>query len=257
MKLTVLGCAGTFPRPDSPCSSYLVEHDGFRLVVDLGSGAVGELQRHIGLLDLDAVYLSHLHADHCIDLVSYSYARRHHPDGIPPALPVYGPPGTAERIHGAFEARPPRALAQVYDFREVSPGTRQIGPFTVTAARMNHPVECHALRIEAAGRSLVYSGDTGESDALVALAGDCDLLLCEASWTDDPDRPPGIHLSGRQAGEHATRAGARRVLLTHLVAWTDPDVILEEARGAYDGPVELARCGQEYDLELGSRGDST
>ena len=247
MKLTVLGCAGTFPGPDSPCSSYLIEHDGFRLVVDLGSGAVGALQRHIGLLDVDAVYVSHLHADHCLDLVAYSYARLHHPDGAPPPLPVYGPAGTEERIHGAFEARPRGALAEVYDFREVATGSQELGPFSLTSARMNHPIECHALRIEAGGRSLVYSGDTGHSEALVTLARDCDLLLCEASWTDGPQRPPGIHLSGREAGEHAARAGARRLLLTHLVAWTDPGAVLDEARSSYGGPVELARCGQGYD----------
>jgi ribonuclease BN (tRNA processing enzyme) len=243
VKLTVLGCAGTFPRTDSPCSSYLVEHDGFRLVLDLGSGAVGQLQRHLGLLDVDAVYLSHLHADHCLDLVAYSYARRFHPDGPPPPLPVYGPVGTADRICAAFDEPPPDHLADVYDFREVPTGRRQIGPFTVTTARMNHPVECHGLRLEAGGRSLVYSGDTGESAALVELATDCDLLLCEASWRHDPAAPAGVHLSGRQAGEHADRAGAKRLLLTHLVAWVDPD-----AREGYGGWLELARCGQAYDV---------
>ena len=93
MKLTVLGSAGTFPGPDSPCSAYLVEHEGFRLLLDFGPGSLGPLQRHLGLLDLDAVYLSHLHADHCLELVTYSYARRYHPDGNPPSLPVYGPAG--------------------------------------------------------------------------------------------------------------------------------------------------------------------
>ena len=247
MKLTVLGNAGTFPGPDSPCSSYLVEHDGFRLVLDLGAGAVGQLQRHVGLLDLDAVYLSHLHADHCLDLVGYSYARRLHPDGGSPPLPVYGPAGTAARICAAFDTPPPDGLREVYDFREVPIGQREIGPFTVTSARMNHPVECHGLRVEAGGRSLVYSGDTGESDALVELAADCDLLLCEASWRHDPGQPPDLHLSGRQAGEHAARAGARRLLLTHLVPWADPDAILGEARGAYGDRAELARCGQAYE----------
>lgn len=248
MKLTVLGCAGTFPGPDSPCSSYLVEHEGFRLVLDLGPGAVGQLQRHLGLLDVDAVYLSHLHADHCLDLVGYSYARRYHPLGNPPPLPVYGPTGTAARICGGFDAPPPDRLADVYDFHEVPLGTRQIGPFTVTSARMNHPVECHGLRVEAGGRSLVYSGDTGQSEDLVTLASGCDLLLCEASWVHDAANPPGVHLSGRQAGEHAQRAEAGRLLLTHLVAWSDPEVVLAEARGAYPGPVELARCGQAYEV---------
>lgn len=248
MKLTVFGSAGTFPGPDSPCSAYLVEHDGFRLLLDFGTGSLGPLQRHLGLLDFDAVYLSHLHADHCLELVTYSYARRYHPDGNPPPLPVYGPAGTADRIRSAFDSPPDHGLLDVYDFREVPTGSREIGPFTVTTARMNHPVECHGVRVECAGRSLVYSGDTGRTEALVELATDCDLLLCEASWTDEPGRPADLHMSGREAGEHAAQAAARRLLLTHLVVWSDPKVILAEARRAYDGPVELARCGQSYDI---------
>jgi ribonuclease BN (tRNA processing enzyme) len=248
VRLTVLGCSGTFPGPQSPCSGYLVEHDGYRLVVDLGAGALGQLQRHIGLLDVDAVYISHLHADHCIDLVAYSYARRYHPSGIPPVLPVYGPAGTAQRILDSYEAPPSHGLEDVFDFREVEPETRQLGPFTVTAARVNHPIECHGLRIEAGGRSLAYSGDTGESDALVELARDADVFLCEASWLAADDNPPNIHLSGRQAGEHARRAGADRLLLTHVVPWASGEPIVAEARAAFGGTTDLARCGVSYDV---------
>ena len=243
MELTVLGCAGTFPRADSPCSGYLVEHEGFRLVVDLGAGALGMLQRHVDLLDVDAVYVSHLHADHCIDLVAYSYARRYHPGGVPPQLPVYGPVGTGERLCAAFEEPPADGLLDVYDFREVPPGELQIGPFAVRTVRSNHPVECHALRLEAGGRSLTYSGDTGECPELVELARGTDLFLCEASWTHAEDRPPGIHLSGREAGEHAARADVGRLLLTHVTAFADPAAVLDEARAAFSGPVELVECG--------------
>lgn len=248
MRLTVLGCSGTFPGPASACSGYLLEHDGYRLVVDLGAGVLGELQRHVGLLDVDAVYVSHLHADHCIDLVAYSYARRYHPGGMPPPLPVFGPPGTRDRIFASYEKPPSEGLEDVYDFREVAPGTRRLGPFTVTAARVNHPVECHGLRVEAGGRSLAYSGDTGESDALVGLADGVDAFLCEASWTSAEGNPPDIHLSGRQAGEHAAKAGAARLLLTHLVPWSDPQVILAEAAEAFGGPTELVTCGTSYDV---------
>ena len=248
MQLTVLGCAGTFPGPDSPCSGYLVEHDGFRLVIDLGAGALGELQRHVGLLDVDAVYVSHLHADHCIDLVAYSYARRYHPDGVPAPLPVYGPEGTCARICGSFETTPLDGLMDVFDFHEVPAGQMTVGPFTVTSAVTNHPIECHAMRVEAGGRSLTYSGDTGVSDAVVELARDTDVFLCEASWEDSPDNPPGIHLSGREAGEHAARAGARRLLLTHVVAWADGDAILAEAKGEYDGDVGVVTRGASYEI---------
>jgi ribonuclease BN (tRNA processing enzyme) len=243
VELTVLGCAGTFPGPQSPCSGYLVERDGFRLLVDLGAGALGALQRHVGLLDVDAVYISHLHADHCIDLVAYSYARRYYPDGVPPPLPVYGPRGTAQRICNAFETPPADGLLDVFDFHEVPPGEQQIGPFAVRTIRTNHPVECHAMRIDAGGRSLTYSGDTGDCPDLVELARGTDVFLCEASWTDSADNPPGIHLSGREAGEHAARAGVGRLLVTHLVAWADADAVVAEARAVFGGDVERAECG--------------
>ena len=136
----------------------------------------------------------------------------------------------------------------MYDFREVAPDTRELGPFTVSAARVNHPIECHGLRIEAGGRALAYSGDTGESDALVALAQDCDLFLCEASWVHAEDNPPGIHLSGRQAGQHAARAGVGRLLLTHVVPWTDEQQVLRESGEVFGGPSELACCGLTYDI---------
>jgi len=248
VQLTVLGCAGTFPGPESPCSGYLVEQDGFRLVLDLGAGALGALQRHVDLLDVDAVYVSHLHADHCIDLVAYSYARRYHPDGVPPRLPVYGPRGTAERICNAFEEPPADGLLDVYDFREVPPGRLEIGPFAVSTVRSNHPVECHSIRLEAGGRSLTYSGDTGVCPELVELARGTDLFLCESSWTHGPDNPPGIHLSGREAGEHAAAAGAGLLLLTHIVAWASPDDVVAEARAAFDGEVLRAACGATYSV---------
>lgn len=246
MELTVLGCAGTFPGPESACSGYLVEHDGFRLVVDLGAGALGALQRHIDLLDVDAVYVSHLHADHCIDLVAYSYARRYHPGGVPPRLPVYGPAGTAQRICNAFEEPPVDGLLDVFDFREVPTGEREIGPFSVRTVRSNHPVECHAIRLSAGGRSLTYSGDTGECPDLVDLARGTDVFLCEASWAHSDSNPPGIHLSGREAGEHAAKAGVGRLLVTHIVAWADPAAVVAEARAAFDGPVEQVGCGVTY-----------
>ena len=95
MRLTVIGCAGSFPGPDSPASCYLVEADGFRMLLDLGNGALGVLQRHAGLYDIDAICLSHLHGDHCLDMSSYWVARTYAPGGPKPPVPVYGPAGTA------------------------------------------------------------------------------------------------------------------------------------------------------------------
>ncbi|HVV30253.1 MAG TPA: MBL fold metallo-hydrolase [Mycobacteriales bacterium] len=246
MKLTVLGCAGTFPGAASGCSSYLLEHDGFRLMVDCGYGAVGALQRHGDLLDLDAVLLSHLHADHCVDLVGYAYARFYHPTAHPLPLPVWGPRGTEARIQKAMESSRTPWLNQVYDWRELTAGDHQIGPFHITAQQVAHPVECYGLRIEAGGRTLTYSADTGPCDVLVELARDADLFLCEASFVEHQDNPVGVHLTGAQAGRAAVDAGARSLLLTHLVAWHDEAVVLGEAKDVYPGELRLARCGVTY-----------
>lgn len=243
MRLTVVGCAGSFPGPDSPASCYLLEADGFRLVIDLGNGSLGALQKYAALSGIDAVCLSHLHIDHCVDLYSYSIARSFHPDGQLPAIPVYGPAGTAERIGLLHGSDGGDELMKRFAFEALEPGKLTIGPFDVELAHMNHPVETFGFRVEHAGWRLAYSGDTGESDALVRLAEGADLLLCEASFLDGPDIRPNLHLTARQAAEHAARAGVGQLVLTHLVPWNDQDRTLAEASQAYRGALSLAASG--------------
>jgi ribonuclease BN (tRNA processing enzyme) len=248
VRLTVIGCSGSFPGPDSPASSYLVEHEGFRLVMDLGSGALGPLQRYTSLSGVGAVCLSHLHADHCLDLCGYWVERTYGPDASGPRIPVYGPSGTARRMAQAYGLEEEPGMTGAFDFGTLEPGTREIGPFRVTLAHMNHPVETFGFRIEAGGRALAYSADTGESAALVDLARGADLMLCEASFLDEPDLPAGLHLTARQAAQHAARAGAGRLILTHLVPWNDRRRSLEEAAPHFPGPLSLATSGLVADL---------
>ena len=247
MKLTVLGCSGTFPSADSGCSAYLVEHDGFRLMLDAGNGAVGAMQRHIGLLDLDAVVLSHLHADHCVDLVAYSYARRYHPEQ-PPRLLVHGPHGTDERLCRVFDRPPADGLHDVYDFRTTAAGTTRVGPFEMTLTPTAHPIECYAITLRAGGRTLTYSADTGPSADVARGAAGSDLFLCESTWLDGDDYPRDLHMTARQAGEHAARAGVGRLVLTHTTAYLDQDAFVAQAAEVYAGPVERAVPGAGYDL---------
>jgi len=249
MRLTVLGCAGSFPGPDSACSAYLVEAEGFRLLVDFGPGAISALQRHCSLQGIDAILLSHLHGDHIFDACSYVVVRRYAPDGPYPRLPLYTPAGGKERLAGAYGSPDEGPLEDVYDFRTLSPGTFTVGPFQVTAERVNHPVETFGFRIEHNGRVLAYSGDTAICDALLRLAQDADAFLCEASYLDGADNPPDIHLTGREAGQVATKAGAGRLLLTHLVsAWGSESATLEAACGAFGGPVDVVRQGERYQV---------
>ncbi len=253
MKLTVVGCSGSFPSPDSPASCYLVEADDadgrtWRVVLDLGSGALGPLQRHTRLDDIDAVVISHLHPDHFMDLCGLYVARRYAPGGpaaVP--LPVHGPAGTAERLRQAYGGDA-AGIDDTFDVRELAAGRPvELGPLTLTPYPVEHPVEAFGIRVEAhAGprtEVLAYTGDTDACDALLSLAKGADLLLAEASFEEGRDTTRGVHLTGLRAGQVAADAGCRRLLLTHVPVWTDPRVVLAEARSAFPGAIELARAG--------------
>lgn len=248
MRLTVIGCSGSFPGPESAASCYLVEADGFRLLIDLGSGALSGVQRHCKLTEIDAVCVSHLHADHCLDLCGLWVTRRYSPAGKLPLLPVYGPAGTAARMARGYDLDPEPGMTREFDFITLAAGTRAIGPFTVTTVVMNHPIETYGFRVEHDGGVLAYSADTGPTDALVELARGADLLLCEASFEQRPDLPGDLHLTGAQAAEHASRAGVGRLVLTHLVPWFDADRIFADARPHFSGPLGLATPDTTYHL---------
>jgi ribonuclease BN (tRNA processing enzyme) len=249
MKLTVLGCAGSFPGPDAPCSAYLVEADGFRLLVDFGTGSLSTLQRFAGLYCIDAIMLSHLHADHIFDACSYVVVRRYAPDGPLPPLPVYAPAGAAQRLAAAYGGPEEPPLNDVYTFHTLEPGSLSIGPFQVTAARVNHPVETYGVRLEHAGRVLTYSSDSASCEALIRLAQGADTFLCEASYLDGVENPPDLHLTGREAGELATKAAVGRLLLTHLVsAWGSEALTHEAASTSFAGPVHIVAPGARYEI---------
>jgi ribonuclease BN (tRNA processing enzyme) len=248
MRLTVIGCAGSFPGPDSPSSCYLLEADGFRLVIDMGHGALGVLQRYATLDSIDAIVLSHLHADHCVDLYGYRIARQYAPGGPMPVIPVYAPAGALERIAKIHGVDDQDGVADRFEFVTMSQGSFGVGPFEIAAGHMNHPVETFGVRVSHGGASIAYSADTGESDELVRLASGADVALFEASFLTQPGLPPDLHLTARQAAEHASRAGVRHLVLTHMIAWNDPERSEEEASAAYDGKLTLARTGLTVEL---------
>ncbi|HEY5821913.1 MAG TPA: MBL fold metallo-hydrolase [Propionibacteriaceae bacterium] len=262
MKLTVVGCSGSVSGPESPASSYLVQapYEGrvFSLVLDLGPGALGALYRYLDPRDIDAFALSHLHPDHCLDLCAAYVAGRYSPSAPWPRRPVHGPTGTAQRMGRAYdvarfdggtsEAGP--SIAEHFDYRDWQP-VQQIGPFTVQTARVDHPVEAYAIRVEEQvphGGTLVFSGDTGPCPALVELAAGVDLLLVEAAFLDRPGNPTGVHLNGREAAQAGAAAGVGSIVLTHIPPWHDPDQVLAQAMPHFDGPVALAVSGASWTI---------
>ncbi|MGI8677482.1 MAG: MBL fold metallo-hydrolase [Jatrophihabitans sp.] len=250
MKLTVLGCSGSVPGPDSPASGYLIEADGYRLLLDLGHGAFGALQRYVRPADVDAVVISHLHADHCIDLTAYVVALRYGGDGYrlggpDKRIPLVGVPGTRDRLEAAYDPLARKlGLHELFSF--ATPAQGELGPFSMSYALVNHPTPTNAVRIEWQDRSLVYSADSGESAELIDLAQGADVLLCEASVGPDEPLVPGLHMTGRMAGEHADKAGVDRLIVTHVPPWNSAQIAADEAADAFHGPVELAYPSAEF-----------
>lgn len=247
MDLTIVGCSGSLAGPESPASCYLLsaEHEGrtWRLLLDLGSGALGALQRHADPLCLDAVVLSHLHPDHCLDLTGLQVLRQHGPAPASHDLPVHAPPGAAERMaraYGVLQPQPMTGMAFA-DLRDAVPFV--VGPFTVTPYAVLHPVPAFGLRVEAGGAVLGYTGDTDTCPGLEPLLRDVDLALAEASFLEGRDGDRGVHLTARRAAQAALAAGARRLMLTHLPPWTPPEQALAEAGQVWPGRVELAVPG--------------
>ncbi len=266
MRLTIVGCSGSLPGPESAASCYLVEAPDatgrvWRVLLDLGSGAFGPLHRHGDPRAIDAVLLSHLHPDHCLDLTALYVSLRYAPgDRVPGPVAVWGPAGVAERIHRAHDPlSADHGVSDLEDylaFAQWQPGRAvTLGPLTVMAEPVRHPVEAYGLRLTwhppdgAPEVVLGYSGDTDECDGLDDVAVGADVLLCEAACAEDAP-VAGVHLTGRQAGRAAARGGVGRLVLTHVPPWNDPMQTLAGAAGEYSGPIDLAHPGMV--LQLGS-----
>lgn len=250
MKLTVIGCAGSYPNPSSPSSCYLIEHDGYSLVLDLGAGSLGPLQHHVDpVMDpgFSAVVLSHCHVDHCSDFGSLYVMRHYGPLRPSGRLPLLGPVETADRMAGLYGMADTGPIVEEFDVQPFTDTVMSVGPFAISTAPARHPVEAYSIRVDAGGRSITYSGDTGPNDDLVELARGTDIALFETSFLGDGN-PPDLHLSGKDAALAATAAGAGLLVATHLVAWNDNDAVVAEAVDHFAGPVERATSGMTITL---------
>jgi ribonuclease BN (tRNA processing enzyme) len=247
VKITVLGGGGAWPTASQACSGYLVEHDGFRLVLDPGYATLPHLLGHAAAEQVDAVLISHGHPDHCADLNPLLRARALG-EASPPALPVHALPGAADAVLALDD---PRMLADAYVLREFTAGHRfEVGPFRVDTWALPHFVPNAGLRLTAAGRVLAYTGDTGPSPDITVMAREADVLLAEATF---PDRVPYARdapflSTADQAGQHAAGAGAGRLVLTHLWPGTDPAAARTAARRAYPADLDVAAPGMIIDL---------
>ena len=248
MKLTVLGSSGTWPNPDTATSGYLVQHDGFNLWMDAGTGTLANLQHHIELSRIDAIVISHEHPDHFVDLYPCFYAW-HYGELGKPGLPVFVPTDFTQKLADVVSIDSQVVMRTAFAFTEVTPGESfEIGPFDVKTEPMAHlGLPALGFRIRSDGTVLAYTGDTGPTHHVEDLARGADLLLAEATWQDRDDLLP-FHLSSRQAAIHAREAGVRELVLTHIWPTLDRDVSKQQAAEEYDGPIEAAVEGAAFEV---------
>lgn len=260
MKLTVIGCSGSMSGPKSPSSCYLVQARDthgktWSLALDLGSGALGAMWQVCSPALLDGIVLSHMHADHVVDMIGLHVFRRWHPDGPFAPIPVIAPDEAPARIRGIGGDGPEEKYAQEFTFLTHTPGsTRQLGPFTIESFPVLHPVPAYAVRITGPSEygdqpvTLTYSGDTDTCDELVEAARAATLFLCEAAFTEGVDTVRGVHLTGRRAGKIAAAAKCETMVLTHIQPWTNPHTVLQEALEVWQGSIALASAGAVWQI---------
>ena len=277
LRLEIIGCSGAAPEPGGACSCYLVRGGGVAILLDCGPGALPRLATRLAPEAVDAIFLSHMHQDHILDLLPYTRmlwrAGALRPDG--PRVKLFAPPGGAavlRALAGVF-AKPPEQLAgapaatarfsgselfaELFDLAEYEPAaTIRVGGLAVSFVPMRHVGSAFGMRVTDGAALLAYTGDTGEHPRLDELARDADVLLSEATLRDeDPDSGERHgHLTAAQAGRAAARGGARRLLLTHFsradLAWRDD--LAARAAAEFSGPVVAVRRDDVY--AVGDRG---
>jgi ribonuclease BN (tRNA processing enzyme) len=241
MRFTVLGGCGAWPEAGQACSGFLVEEDGFRLVLDLGYATVPRLLERVAADQVDAVFISHGHPDHCADLNPLLRARALREDPAPP-LPVYAPPGALDAVLALDR---PGMLAAAYTLHEFTAGdSLGIGPFAVTTRLLPHWLPNAGVRLAAGGAAIAYTGDSGPAAEIAELARGAGLLVAEASYVDRVPEDSRRYLSSaRQAGGYAAQAGAGHLVLTHLMPGTDHQAAEVAAAASYGGAVSVATPG--------------
>lgn len=276
MKLTVIGCAGSMSGPDSSASSYLVQATGtsedgeeliYSVVLDLGPGSMGQMLRYIDPADLDALLISHCHADHMVDMVGMHVYRRWNPTGaLGPVLTV-GPSELLSRLNGVDGTPPTETYASEFTFRTAVPGESfKVGPMTITPYEALHPVEAYGYRIEGPSErvglegqrrtvSLAFTGDTDLCESMCDMADGADLLLAEAAFVEGRDTMRGMHLTGKRAGQLAAGTAGKmprlpvgQLVLTHIQPWTEHRIPLRNAALVYNGPLEAATAGATWEI---------
>jgi ribonuclease BN (tRNA processing enzyme) len=251
MQVTVLGKSPAWQDSGGACSGYLVQEQGFTLLMDCGNGVFARMREFVDYASVDAVLVTHLHADHFFDVVPYSFALSYGVRSDTPRPALHAPPGAIDcfrRLGGCLgdESLVSGAFAvSEYDGRQ----TLALGPLEVSLCEVPHYVRTHAVQITAPGSGrFTFGADCRPNDELVRFAADSDLFVIEATLSEPESFGYRGHLTAHEAGEHGAAAGARRLVLTHFSDELDPGRIGSEGSDGFGGPVELAQAGAVFDV---------
>ncbi|MCZ0703297.1 ribonuclease BN (tRNA processing enzyme) [Natronobacillus azotifigens] len=242
MKLTIVGFWGAYPEKGGATSSYLLEKDGFRCLIDCGSGALAQLPNYTDPFDLDAVIVSHYHQDHIADIgvLQYSWLVQNGIRKTEQVLPIYGHQNDQEgfeRLTHNFT----KGIA--YDPED----TLQIGPFTITFMETDHPVTCYAMRITDGEKVIVYTADSSYKDEFNDFSKDANLLITDCNFYQGQDGSKAGHMNSEQVGTIAKSACVDKLVLSHHPHFGDRNTLVDEAKQFFDGEVILAHEGYTWE----------
>lgn len=246
----MLGKSPSWPDAGGACSGYLVDAGETCLLLDCGSGVLGRLRLVRDYAAVDAVVVSHMHADHFLDLIPYACALSYSPREHRARPELLLPPGGRAAVHAMTAAASQcNVVEEAFAVREYDlAAPARVGAAHLRFQPVPHYVPANAieLRADGGGGRFTFGADHGPTDALDEFAADTDLLMLEATLREPETGDRRGHLTAAEAGAHATRCRAARLVLTHISDELDPERALAQAQRTYDGPVEVARAGAEY-----------
>ncbi len=238
LKLTIIGCWGGYPAPGEATSAYLLEKDHYKLLIDIGSGAVSRLQKYTTIQEIDAVILSHYHHDHVADLGVLQYAKLidSYITGETNKLPIYGHAEDEQAFrlltHDCTEGIAYHGHENV-----------EIGPFSITFLQTKHPVPCYGMRLTDGEQTIVYTADTSYQDDWISFSSKADVLITDCNFYGHQDGTDAGHMNSREGALIAEKAGVKELILSHLPQYGSQKQLVEEAKEVYQGTVHLAKEG--------------
>ncbi|PPA72392.1 MBL fold metallo-hydrolase [Jeotgalibacillus proteolyticus] len=247
MKVTVVGFWGGYPKVNEASTGYLIEQDGYRFLLDCGSGVLSQLQRYMAPEELDALVVTHYHPDHVADIgvLQHAVLIQHFLQEKPFHISAYG---HTEDQQG-FESLAYKELMSKNAY--IPSEDLQLGPFTLSFLKTTHPVPCYAVKVISSEGSFVFTADSAYQDSFIPFAEGVDLLISECNFYKGMSAAPAGHMTSEDAGMLAHSAGVKALMLSHLPHFGELEQLADEAKEIYKGEVMLAASGLAITLSKG------